>query len=80
MNSKEEIWKETESERGKHIRKKTEYHMKHEERKRQEQHEQQQNGRKKNTYLDKRFARFYMDNKWGTMNLGISGRDLRLRT
>ena len=47
MNSKEEIWKETESERGKHIRKKTEYHMKHEERKRQEQHEQQQNGRKK---------------------------------
>ena len=34
----------------------------------------------KNTYLDKRFARFYMDNKWGTMNLGISGRDLRLRT
>ena len=54
--------------------------MKHEERKRQEQHEQQQNGRKKNIYLDKRFARFYMDNKWGTMNLGISGRDLRLRT
>ena len=36
--------------------------------------------KKKKTYLDKRFAGFCMDNKWGTTNLGISGRDLRLRT
>ena len=46
MNSKGEIWKETESER-RGSTQKPEYHMKHEERKRQEQHEQQQNGRKK---------------------------------
>ena len=70
--------KKHESQSGKHI--KPEYHVKHEERKREEQHEQQQKRKKENTYLDKRFSRVCMDNKSGTMNLGISGRALILRT
>ena len=78
MNSKEEIWKEIESERGKHIKNpNTTWNMN----KGRDRNSMNNNKTaEKNTYLDKRFSRFCMGNKWGTMNLGFSGRDLRLRT